>query len=88
VIRRHDYKPWAHNDTHTGNWAGNPEFGYVITGVADWSYKPYHDTAASVVGHAVFLQGAPIAERTKIHNQLHSLLQKPNSTVELNVPSM
>jgi hypothetical protein len=50
----------------TGIWDGDPTFEFTITGAADASYKPYHDTAASVGGHAVFLQGAPIAEKSKI----------------------
>jgi hypothetical protein len=50
----------------TGNWDGDPTYQFTITGTADASYKPYHDTATSVGGHAVFLQGAPIAEKSKI----------------------
>jgi hypothetical protein len=49
-----------------GCWDGNPSFEFTITGMADASYKPYHDTALSVVGHAVFLQGATIVEKSKV----------------------
>jgi hypothetical protein len=40
----------------TGIWDGDPTFEFVISGTADASYKPYHDTAASVGGHAVFFR--------------------------------
>jgi hypothetical protein len=50
----------------TTTWDGNPEFEFEISGVADASYKPYLDTALSVGGHGVFLNGAPISEKSKI----------------------
>jgi hypothetical protein len=50
----------------TAQWDGNPEFEFELSGVADASYKPYHDTALSVGGHAVFMNGAPLAEKSKI----------------------
>lgn len=50
-----------------GAWNGDPQYEFVIKGMADASYKPYHDTAASVGGHAVFLQDAPIVEKSKVH---------------------
>jgi hypothetical protein len=50
----------------TGEWDGNPEYLFEIKGYADASYKPYHDTAASVGGHVVFLQNAPISEKSKV----------------------
>jgi hypothetical protein len=34
--------------------------------VVDASYKPYLDTALSVGGHGVFLNGAPVSEKSKI----------------------
>jgi hypothetical protein len=49
-----------------GNWDGNPEFEFSVTGYADASFKPYLDTAASVGGHAVFLNDSPIAEKSKL----------------------
>jgi hypothetical protein len=49
-----------------GEWSGDPAHAFQITGMADASYCPYHDTTASVGGHVVFLQGAPIAEKSKI----------------------
>jgi hypothetical protein len=49
-----------------GSWDGNPSFEFTITGMADASHKPYHDTALNVGGHAVFLQGAPIVEKSKV----------------------
>jgi hypothetical protein len=49
-----------------GEWDGDPTFEFEITGVADASYKPYHDTTSSVGGHAVFLQGATISEKSKV----------------------
>jgi hypothetical protein len=49
-----------------GEWSGNPTFEFHITGKADASYKPYEDTSLSVAGHAVFLQGAPISEKSKV----------------------
>jgi hypothetical protein len=49
-----------------GCWDGSPSFEFTITGMADASYKPYQDTTQSVGGHAVFLQGAPIVEKSKI----------------------
>jgi hypothetical protein len=49
-----------------GDWDGNPSYEFVIDGYADASYKPYHDTGLSVGGHAVFLQGAPIVEKSKV----------------------
>jgi hypothetical protein len=48
------------------NWNGDPKFEFAIVGVAEASYKPYHDTALSVGGHAAFLNGAPVAEKSKI----------------------
>jgi hypothetical protein len=54
--------------TPEGCWDGNPSFEFTITGMADASYKPSHDTAQSVVGHPVFLQGAPIAEKSKVQH--------------------
>jgi hypothetical protein len=47
-------------------WDGNPELTFRINGYADASYKPYQDATTSVGGHAVFLQDAPIAEKTKV----------------------
>ncbi len=47
-------------------WDGNPDFEFTIWGAADASYKPYHDTTASVGGHAVFLEKAPISEKTNV----------------------
>jgi hypothetical protein len=35
-------------------------------GVVDASYKPYQDTASSVGGHAVFIQGAPISGKSEM----------------------
>jgi hypothetical protein len=49
-----------------GEWSGDPAYEFHITGMADASYKPYEDTAASVGGHAVFLNNAPITEKSKI----------------------
>jgi hypothetical protein len=49
-----------------GNWNGSPEYQFEIIGYADASYRPYHDTTMSVGGHAVFLQNAPIVEKSKI----------------------
>jgi hypothetical protein len=50
----------------TTTWDDSPEFEFEISGVADASYKPYLDTALSVGGHGVFLNGAPISEKSKI----------------------
>jgi hypothetical protein len=47
-------------------WNGDPKFEFSIVGVSDASYKPHHDTALSVGGHAVFLNGAAISEKSKI----------------------
>jgi len=47
-------------------WDGNPEFEFCIHGTADASYKPYNDVGHSVGGHAVFLQNAPISEKSKV----------------------
>jgi hypothetical protein len=49
-----------------GHWDGNPMYEFNINGFADASYKPYYDTTLSVGGHAVFLQHAPISEKSKI----------------------
>ena len=49
-----------------GIWDGNPTYLFEIKGTADASYKPYQDISGSVGGHAVFLQGAPIAEKSKV----------------------
>jgi hypothetical protein len=37
-----------------------------VTGYDHASFKPYQDTADSVGGHAVFLNGAPIAEKSRL----------------------
>jgi hypothetical protein len=50
----------------TGTWNGDPNFLFTIRGFADASYKPYQDTTTSVGGHAVFLQAAPILEKSKV----------------------
>jgi hypothetical protein len=50
----------------TGIWDGDPAFEFIISRAADASYNPYHDTTTSVGSHVVFLQGAPIAEKSKI----------------------
>jgi hypothetical protein len=52
--------------TPDAEWNGDPEYEFTFKGYADTSYKPYHDTTASVGGHAVFLQKAPIAEKSKV----------------------
>jgi hypothetical protein len=52
--------------TPVGHWDGDPSYEFEIEGYADASYKPYHDIALSVGGHAVFLQGAPITEKSKV----------------------
>jgi hypothetical protein len=49
----------------TTTWDGSPEFEFEISGVADASYKPCLDTALSLGGHGVFLNGAPISEKSK-----------------------
>ena len=51
----------------TAEWNGSPEFEFTIWGAADASYRPYNDTDRSVGGHAVFLNDAPIAEKSSIH---------------------
>ena len=50
----------------TGTWDGNPEFEFTITGFGDASYKPYLDTDKSVGGHCVFLNDAPISEKSNV----------------------
>jgi hypothetical protein len=49
-----------------GKWDGKPSYKFIVKGFADASYKPYHDTALSVSGSAVFLQDAPIVEKSKV----------------------
>jgi hypothetical protein len=49
-----------------GNWNGNPEWLFEIKGYADASYKTYQDKTTSVGGHVVFLQNAPIAEKSRV----------------------
>jgi hypothetical protein len=49
-----------------GTWNGDPNFLFTIRGFADASNKPYQDTTTSVGGHAVFLQAAPISEKSKV----------------------
>jgi hypothetical protein len=49
-----------------GMWNGDSRFEFNIVGAADASYKPYHDRALSVGGYAIFLQNAPIFEKSKI----------------------
>lgn len=50
----------------TATWDGNPDYEFKIKGYADASYKPYLDTDKSVGGHAVFLEDAPISEKTNV----------------------
>jgi hypothetical protein len=69
----------------TGIWDGDPTFEFTIAGAADASYKPYHDTAASVGGHAVFLQGAPIAEKSKIQQSTTLSVTEADLTMESSV---
>jgi hypothetical protein len=47
-------------------WNGRPDYEFIIDGYADAGYKPYHNTTLSVGGHAVFLNKAPITEKSKI----------------------
>ncbi len=49
-----------------GSWDGNPDKEFKIWGAADASYKPYQDIGNSVGGHAVFLEDAPISEKSNI----------------------
>jgi hypothetical protein len=49
-----------------GEWIGDPAYEFQLTGMADASYQPYEDAAVSVGGHAVFLNNAPIVEKSKI----------------------
>ena len=50
----------------TSAWNGNPDHEFTIWGAADASYHPYNDTASSVGGHAVFLEDAPISEKSNV----------------------
>ena len=50
----------------TAAWDGSPDHEFIILGAADSSYRPYLDTDKSVGGHAVFLHGAPISERSNV----------------------
>jgi hypothetical protein len=49
----------------SGTWHGNPQYAFKLRRYADASYKPYHDAAVSVGGHAVFLQDVPRCEKSK-----------------------
>jgi hypothetical protein len=54
----------------TAVWDGSPNFGFTIRGTADASYKPYKDSGQSVGGHAVFLNDAPISEKSKVQQSV------------------
>jgi hypothetical protein len=54
----------------TAVWDGNPNFEFTIHGTADASYKPYKDSGQSVGGHAVFLNDAPISEKSKVQQSV------------------
>lgn len=47
-------------------WDGDPAYEFKIHGAADASYKPYEDAGPSVSGFAVFLEGAPISEKSNV----------------------
>ena len=47
-------------------WNGDPAYEFKIHGAADASYKPYEDAGPSVSGFAVFLEGAPISEKSNV----------------------
>ena len=49
-----------------GEWDGNPDYEFEISGDADASCKPCTDTDCSVGGCAVFLNGAPISKKTNV----------------------
>jgi hypothetical protein len=67
-----------------GKWDGNPSYEFIIKGFADASYKPYQDTAISVSGSAVFLQGAQIVEKSEVQQStaLSVTEAKLNSGIE------
>jgi hypothetical protein len=65
-----------------GDWDGSPSYEFVIEGYTDASYKPYHDTGLSVGGHAVFLQGALIVEKSK--GQQSTTLSDRSRTMQRN----
>jgi hypothetical protein len=68
-----------------GRWDGNQSFEFTITGMADASNIAYHDTALSVGGHAVSLQGgSPIDSNTLIAN----IISWTHSTPLLNSASV
>jgi hypothetical protein len=50
----------------SSTWDGNPSYAFKIHGAADASYKPYVDCGQSVSGFAVFLEDAPITEKSNI----------------------
>jgi hypothetical protein len=50
----------------SSTWDGNPSYKFKIRGAADASYKPYEDSGPSVSGFAIFLEDAPISERSTI----------------------
>jgi hypothetical protein len=51
-----------------------------VTGYADASFKPYQDTATSVGGHTVFLNDAPIAEKSKLQQSTTLSVTEAEST--------
>jgi hypothetical protein len=50
----------------SGTWNGDPAYKFKIRGAADASYKPYEDDGPSVSGFAVFMEDAPITEKSNI----------------------
>jgi hypothetical protein len=52
----------------TGHWNGDPNFVFVISGEADAAYATNVEGRYSVSGHAVFLNNAPIKEKSKMQN--------------------
>jgi hypothetical protein len=49
-------------------WDGNPNFKFRISGEADGNYAGHIEGRRSVSGYAVFLNGAPIKEKSRMQN--------------------
>jgi hypothetical protein len=49
-------------------WDGNPDFEFVITGLADSEYAKDPETRRSVGGHSTFLCEAPVTTKSKMQN--------------------
>jgi Reverse transcriptase (RNA-dependent DNA polymerase) len=51
-----------------GSWDGSPNYEFVISGEADANYATHIEGRRSVSGYAVYLNGAPIKEKSRMQN--------------------